>query len=81
MLPALPRPGTWDRVAAALGTGVSYGGVYLALAAVMAAGLLTALCAAIPAPPLQVGASAGRRAPHPAGPRVWRIPRCCSPSP
>jgi MFS family permease len=60
--------------AAALRAGVSYRGVYLALAAVMAAGLLATLFAAIPAPPLQVGASAGRRAPHPAGPRVWRIP-------
>ena len=72
-------------VAAAAGlvtlfAGVSYRGVYLALAAVMAAGLLATLFAAIPAPPLQAGASAGRRAPHPAGPRVWRIPRCCSPS-
>ena len=60
--------------AAALGAGVSYRGVYLALAAVMAAGLLATLFAAIPAPPLQVGASAGRRAPDPAGPRVCRIP-------
>ena len=60
--------------AAALRAGVSYRGVYLALAAVMAAGLLVTLFAAIPAPPLQVGASVGRRAPHPAGPRVWRIP-------
>jgi MFS family permease len=60
--------------AAALRAGVSYRGVYLALAAVMAAGLLATLFAAIPAPPLQGGPSAGRRAPHPAGPRVWRIP-------
>jgi MFS family permease len=60
--------------AAALRAGVSYRGVYLALAAVMAAGLLATLFAAIPAPPLQVGSSAGRRAPRPAGPRVWRIP-------
>jgi len=60
--------------AVALHAGVSYRGVYLALAAVMAAGLLATLFAAIPAPPLQVGASAGRRAPHRAGLRVWRIP-------
>ena len=66
-------------VAAAAGlvtlfAGVSYRGVYLALAVVMAAGLVATLFAAIPAPPLQAGASAGRRAPRPAGPRVWRIP-------
>ena len=66
--------------AAALSAGVSYRGVYLALAAVMAAGLLGALLAAIPAPPvpsrqpLKAGASPGRRPPRPAGPRVWRIP-------
>ena len=60
--------------AAALRAGVSYRGVYLALAAVMAAGLLATLFAAIPAPALQAGASAGRRVPRPAGPRVWRIP-------
>ena len=53
---------------------MSYRGVYVALAAVMVAGLLATLFAAIPAPPLQVGASAGRRVPRPAGPRVWRIP-------
>ena len=60
--------------AAALRAGVSYRDVYLALSAVMAAGLLATLSAAIPSPPLQVSASAGRRALHPAGPRVWRIP-------
>ena len=60
--------------AAALAAGVSYRGVYLALAVVMAAGLAATLFAAIPAPPLQAGASAGRRTPRPAGPRVWRIP-------
>ena len=60
--------------AAALRAGVSYREVYLALSAVMAAGLLATLFAAIPAPPVQVGGSAGRRVPHPAGPRVWRIP-------
>ena len=37
--------------AAALRAGVGYRGVYLALAAVLAAGLVTALLAAIPAPP------------------------------
>ena len=66
--------------AAALSAGASYRGVYLALAAVMAAGLLGALLAAIPAPPvpsrqpLKAGASPGRRPPRPACPRVWRIP-------
>ena len=58
--------------AAALAAGVSYRGVYLALAVVMAAGLAATLFAAIPAPPLQAGASAGRRTPRcrwPAGPR------------
>jgi MFS family permease len=60
--------------AAALAAGVSYRGVYLALAVVMAAGLAATLFAAIPALPLQAGASAGRGAPRPAGPRVWRIP-------
>ena len=65
--------------AAALSAGVSYRGVYLALAAVMAAGLLGALLAAIPAPPvlsvtLKAGASPGHRRPRPADPRVWRIP-------
>jgi MFS family permease len=65
--------------AAALSAGMSYRGVYLALAAVMAAGLLGALLAAIPAPPvpslqpLKAGASPGHRLP-PAAPRVWRIP-------
>ena len=53
--------------AAALAAGVSYRGVYLALAVVMAAGLAATLFAAIPAPPLQAGASAERRAPRPAG--------------
>ena len=70
--------------AAALRAGISYRGVYLALAAVMAAGLLTALFAAIPAPPVP----ALPAAPHPADsppPRPTRgsggSPRCCSPSP
>ena len=63
--------------AAALRAGISYRGVYLALAAVMAAGLLTALLAAIPAPPvpaLPAGTTPGRQPPRPADPRVWRIP-------
>jgi len=63
--------------AAALSSGVSYRDVYLALAAVMAAGLLATLLAAIPAPPvppLPAGTSPGRRPPRPAGQRVWRIP-------
>ncbi len=57
--------------AAALRAGISYRGVYLALAAVMAAGLLVSLSAAIPAPPVPAGASSGRRPPRM---RVWRIP-------
>ena len=63
--------------AAALRAGISYRGVYLALAAVMAAGLLAALLAAIPAPPvpaLPAGTTPGRQPPRPADPRVWRIP-------
>jgi len=55
--------------AAALRAGVGYRGVYLALAAVMAAGLVTALLAAIPAPP---GVPSRDRQPQLA--RVWRIP-------
>ena len=63
--------------AAALSSGVSYRDVYLALAAVMAAGLLATLLAAIPAPPVPpgpAGTSPGRRPPRPASQRVWRIP-------
>ena len=60
--------------AAALRAGISYRGVYLALAAVMAAGLLLSLTAAIPAPPVPAAASSGRRPPRPARMRVWRIP-------
>ena len=63
--------------AAALHAGISYRGVYLALAAVMAAGLLAALFAASPAPPvpaLPAGTTPGRQPPPPADPRVWRIP-------
>ena len=63
--------------AAALSAGVSYRGVYLALAALMAAGLMAALLAPIPAPPvppLPAGTLPGPRPPRPAGPRVWRIP-------
>ena len=63
--------------AAALRAGISYRDVYLALAAVMAAGLLAALLAAIPAPPvpaLPAGTTPGRQPPRPADPRVWRIP-------
>ena len=63
--------------AAALRAGISYRDVYLALAAVMAAGLLAALLAAIPAPPvpaLPAGTTPGRQPPRPAGTRVWRIP-------
>ena len=63
--------------AAALHAGISYRGVYLALAAVMAAGLLAALFAASPAPPvpaLPAGTTPGRQPPRPADPRVWRIP-------
>ena len=62
--------------AAALRAGAGYRGVYLALAAVMAAGLVTALLAAIPAPPGPPGPSAPGREPRarPGRPRVWRIP-------
>ncbi len=60
--------------AAALGAGKSYRRVYLALAAVMAAGLLAALLADIPAPPVPAGTAHGRRPPRTAGLRVWRIP-------
>ena len=63
--------------AAALSAGVSYRGVYLALAALMAAGLMAALLTPIPAPPvppLPAGTLPGRRPPRPAGPQVWRIP-------
>jgi len=56
--------------AAALHAGISYRCVYLALAAVMAAGLL----AAIPAPPLPAGTAPGRRPQRADAIRVWRIP-------
>jgi MFS family permease len=62
--------------AAALAAGLSYRGVYLALAVVMAAGLAATLLAAIPAPPVPArpaGTSSGR-AERPASPPVWRIP-------
>ena len=58
--------------AAALRAGVGYRGVYLALAAVLAAGLVTALLAAIPAPP--GGAAGSEQRPRPGRPRIWRIP-------
>lgn len=57
--------------AAALSAGVGYRAVYLGLAAVMAAGLLTASLAAIPAPP---ATAPGRQPPRRAGRAVWRIP-------
>lgn len=57
--------------AAALSAGVSYRGVYLALAAVMAVGLLVALAGPMPAAPASAGREPGRR---PVRPRVWRIP-------
>ena len=59
--------------AAALRAGVSYRGVYLALAAVMAAGLAAALLAPLPAPPAPAGTAPGRRPPHADRIRVWRI--------
>ena len=60
--------------AAALRAGVSYRGVYLALAAIMAAGLAAALLAPLPAPPAPAGTAPGRRPPHADRIRVWRIP-------
>jgi MFS family permease len=63
--------------AVALNAGVSYRGVYLVLAVVMAAGLLASLLAAIPAPPappLPAGTVAAQRPPRRGGPPVWRIP-------
>ncbi len=60
--------------AAALHAGISYRGVYLALAVVMAAGLVVALLAAIPAPPAPAGTAHGRRPPRTDRMRIWRIP-------
>ena len=60
--------------AAALHAGMSYRGVYLALAAVMAAGPIAVLLAPIPAPPASPGTVRGRRPPRAGGTRVWRIP-------
>ena len=59
--------------AAALRAGVSYRGVYLALAAVMAAGLVAALLAAIPAPPDGSPTGSPGRGQQSSA-RVWRIP-------
>jgi MFS family permease len=61
--------------AAALSAGMSYRGVYLALAGVMAAGLLGALFGVIPAPSSS-GGTVQAVAPKPGldGRRVWRIP-------
>jgi MFS family permease len=55
--------------AVALSAGVSYRGVYLGLAAVMAAGLLVALTGPMPA--ASAGSGPGRQ---PVRPKVWRIP-------
>ena len=67
--------------AAALRAGAGDRGVYLALAAVMTAGLLTALFAAIPAPPArQVGRSGRSRGRARAARGSGGSPRCCSPS-
>jgi MFS family permease len=60
--------------AAALRAGMSYRGVYLALAAVMAAGLIGVLLAPIPAPPVPLGTVRDRRPRRAAGMPVWRIP-------
>jgi MFS family permease len=61
--------------AAALCAGMSYRGVYLALAGVMAAGLLGALFGAFPAPPSSGGTGhAATLEPGPDGRPVWRIP-------
>lgn len=57
--------------AVALSAGVSYRGVYLGLAAVMAAGLLVALTGPMPAASADAGRGPDRR---PVRPRVWRIP-------
>ena len=56
--------------ATALAAGASYRTVYLALAGVMAAGLVTALVADIPAPPASAPGLPSRRS----GRAVWRIP-------
>jgi fucose permease len=53
---------------------MSYRSVYLALAAVMAAGLIAVLLAPIPAPPVSPGTVRGRRPPRAGGTRVWQIP-------
>lgn len=60
---------------AALAAGAGYRAVYLALATIMAAGLVT-LVADISAPP----AAPGRLPSRQTGRAVWRIPRCRSPS-
>jgi MFS family permease len=60
--------------ATALYAGLSYRGVYLAPAAVMAGGLVAALFAALPVPPVSAGIARGGPPPRPDGPRVWRIP-------
>ena len=60
--------------AAALRAGLSYRGVYLALAAVMAAGLIGVLLAPLPAPPVPPRTAPGRRPPRAGGTRVWQIP-------
>lgn len=60
--------------AVALRAGISYRGVYLALAAVMAAGLAAALLAPVPAPSAPADTAPGRRPPRADSMRVWRIP-------
>jgi MFS family permease len=62
--------------AAALRAGVGYRGVYLALAVIMAAGLVTVLLAAIPVPPggPPTGSPGREQRARPARTRVWRIP-------
>jgi MFS family permease len=62
--------------ASALRAGVGYRGVYLGLAAVMAAGLVIALLAAIPVPPggPPTGSPGRRQSARPARAPVWRIP-------
>ena len=60
--------------AAALRAGLSYRDVYLALAVVMAAGLLTTLLAGIPAPAGPAGPAPDGQPPRTDGTRVWRVP-------
>jgi MFS family permease len=57
--------------AVALSAGVSYRGVYLGLAIVMAGGVLVALFGPMPAPPADAACEPDSRA---GSPRVWRIP-------